>query len=368
MGAAWVGAAPSAYGGDFAGEVVSYVPAPGQFVNSPNGLGQIFNDPAHAIGPPIGGGIAGPSNEKVLTLGGFGGSVTLRFASTVLDDPCNPFGLDAILFGNAFWSGGDPGLAFAEPGVIEISLDANGNGLADDAWYVIPGSLIANDPPTIVPDGVFATQDWDNDANTATPPLNTAWYPDDALYGFVPPGFPSSYQTGGWLLPTGGRGIGYADQAPTLLLGDLDGDDTVDDLSITPEEFYTRPDNPWAPGITPGSGGGDAFDIAWAVDSATGAAANLEGFDFIRISTGENATQGVLGEKSTEVGAVADVRGDPLFFDVDGSGGVDVEDLYRWYGAPVDVSGEGVVDGADARMVERCVRRGEAADVVEGRE
>lgn len=77
---------------------------------------------------------------------------------------------------------------------------------------------------------------------------------------------------------------------------------------MDPAEFYTWPDDPWEVGISAGSGGGDAFDIAWAVDAVTGAPANLDGFDFIRISTGVDAVLGVFGERSTEVSAVAVVR------------------------------------------------------------
>ncbi len=343
---------------------MAYRPAPGQFVNGPGATGEVFNDPSAALGAPIGGGTSAPDNSKLVSLGGFGGSLTLRFDETVIDDPCNAFGLDAIVFGNTFWASGAPGSGRTEPGVIEISRDLNGNGIADEPWYLIapPAGPL---PP--VPDDALVVATWDNDPNTATPPADTSWYPDDAIYAFVPPGVPSSYQTAGWLLPTGTTGAGLADQSPVLLLGDLDADDVVDDPGLAPGAFYTRPDNPWTPGITPGSGGGDAFDIAWAVDPATGAAANLDGFDFVRIRTGEDAVQFPFGERSTEVGAVADARPDALHFDVDGSGAVDVEDLYAWHAEPVDVSGEGTTDDLDRRMVQGCARAGEVAQMGEGR-
>ena len=68
------------------------------------------------------------------TLGGFGGTITLIFDHTVEDDPLNPFGMDAIVFGNAFWHGGDWNSHWAECATIEISLDVNGNSEADDPW------------------------------------------------------------------------------------------------------------------------------------------------------------------------------------------------------------------------------------------
>ena len=133
--------ASAACAGDFADRVVDYSPAPGQFINNPQ-----FNDPSRALGPPVGGGTDAADNTKLVSLGGFGGSITLAFDPPVLDDPRNPMGLDAIVFGNASWVGGDPRTRFAEAGVIEISRDANGNGLADDAWFVIPGSSIPSAP------------------------------------------------------------------------------------------------------------------------------------------------------------------------------------------------------------------------------
>jgi hypothetical protein len=352
----------------FATVVLDYTPAPGQFINNP-----AFSNPVHALGPPIGGGTQAANNSEVVSLGGFGGSITLGFAETVYDDPRNPYGLDAIVFGNAFWTGGDPTRRFAEGGIIEISRDVNGNGIPDDPWYVIRGSSLPN-PAALA----RMTQQWDNDPNTPTPPANLAWYPDPALY----PHIPGAYSTTGFLLPAPFQSVplvhpegaaavyevhyGYADLSPVLILGDLTGNNIVDDPNLTPEEFYTRPDNPFMVGVRPGSGGGDAFDIAWAVDPETGEPANLDGFDFIRISTGANAIAGIFGELSTEVSAVASVTPDPLFFDVNSDGRLDVEDLYAWHGSPTDLTGQGVAGDADRRLLRRAIRADETHDVSEG--
>jgi hypothetical protein len=301
----------------FAATVLEFAPAPGQFVNHPS-----FLDPSRALGAPSGGGTLQADNSSMVSLGGFGGYVVLAFDHTVLDDAANPFGLDGIVFGNALWANGDPNWRFAECGVIEIGRDTNGNGLADDAWYLIPGSHVVD------PVGQYAVQTWDdNFGNPMYPPANPAW---------VPAGFSGVWTTDGYLLPGGTFNVqilenpngaaaevegvwGYADHSPTLLLGDMDGDNAVDDAGILPEAFYTVPDNPFAVGMTPGSGGGDAFDIAWAVDPQSGAPAGLDGFDFIRITTGVNFVAGGLGEISTEIDAVADVSAGQLG-DADGNG------------------------------------------------
>lgn len=258
----------------FATRVIEYRPAPGQFVNDPQ-----YNDPTRALGAPVGGGTIAPDNTKLVTLGGFGGTITLGFDQTVWDHPDNPHGLDFIVFGNSSWVANLPFLRWAEAAIVEISRDANHNGIADDPWYVIPGSHL-HDPKRQRREGHFLLPD----EPFATPPvLNTNTDGSEAFWG-------------------------YADLNPVLLLGDLDGDNVIDDPNIGVDAFYTRPDDPREEGLSPGSGGGDAFDIAWAVHPLTGEPAGLRGFDFIRITTAVDADNGQFGEVSAEIGGVAAVR------------------------------------------------------------
>lgn len=346
---------------DFAVRVVEYAPAPGQFINNP-----MFNSPDAALGAPVGGGTLAADHSKLVSLGGFGGSITLGFAATVMDDPSNPLGLDAIVFGNAIWTGGNANRRFAECAVIEIARDSNGNGLADDAWYLVPGSHLAS-PPS---DDQRYTQTWDDDlADKTFPPASPTW---------IPPGQTGTWTTTGFRLPhnpfaSGVAGIlinpngvnavmegvwGYADLSPTLVLGDTDADNVVDDLSIPPEEFYTVPDDPATVGIGPGfktrggfGGGGDAFDVAWAIDSTTGGAAHLDGFDFIRISNAVVRIDQLLGETSAEIGGVADVRPLARGADFNGDGVVNSQDLFdflqAFFASDADFNGDGVTNSQD---------------------
>ncbi|MGP1273586.1 MAG: GC-type dockerin domain-anchored protein [Phycisphaerales bacterium] len=262
----------------FAVRVIEYAPASGQFVGEP-----AFNDPSRALGAPEGVSTAQPDNTSVVTLGGVGGSITLAMAQPVLDDPRNPLGLDAIVFGNAFYLAGDPTLRFAEAGLIEIAADVNGNGLADDPFYPVRG-----------PQGF-------------TVPLGS-----DANGPVIDAGVAAEIEVV-W---------GYADCSPTLPLPTV----------TNPASFYTVPDDPTTVGIDAGSGGGDAFDIRWAVDPVTGLRAGLSAFDFIRITTAVEIADGPFGEVSTEIDAVADV-GPVCPADTNLDGVVSPADFTAWVAA-----------------------------------
>ncbi len=300
----------------FASRVLNYSPAPGQFVQNP-----LFNDPTRALGAPgTAGGLSAADNSKCVTLGGFGGTITLGFDHSIFANPHNPLRLDFIVYGNGFYISGDPLRRHAECGMIEVSRDDNQNGLADDPWYLIPGSHLS--PPLAT-----TTVMW----NAAT--LNPAW---------IPPGRSGIWMTSGYQLPgafgpspiivntlgTGEDNLwGYADLAPTLLLGDSTATNVVDDPGADPARFYTIPDDPLIVGVSPGSGGGSAIAIRWAIDPTIGTPANLDRIDFVRITTGINAVHPILGEISTEISAVADVR--PIYTpDWNLDGAVTVQDIF----------------------------------------
>lgn len=351
-------AAVVAHASDFASEVKESTPAPGQWINNAN-----YNEPARAIGPPSGGGTLTQNNTTIVSLGGFGGSIVLAFDHTIEDDPDNYIGLDFIVFGNAHFVSGNPQRRFAEPAIVEIMPDLDADGMpgttAGEQWYLIPGSLLEDGSS-------HRSQTWDNVSTADYPPANVAWFPLVGAYPYLPEGpcvIPldafGRYATSAYELPStlyadpSGQGgfiavvanpndldadpfndhleaiWGYADMSPVLKLGDLDADNLVDDAAMTPDMFYTMPDNPFRVGITPGSGGGDAFDIAWAVDPQTWQPANLNGFRFIRVTTGVDLVLGFLGESSAEIDAVSDVRPVDCPGDLDRDADVDLVDLIR---------------------------------------
>lgn len=246
----------------FVDEVVSYNPGAGQWQG-------VYRDQSRVLGPPHGsaGAPFAPDNSSVVTLGD-GGNITVRFNDPIFDDPRNPYGLDFIVFSNAIWTTADGVTRWQEPAFVEVS-DDNVN------WYLIQ--------PNILPANLKGAPQTGQDTGTSSTILR-----------------------------------GYAEHTPTLPL-------PSPPAYIRPEEFYTVPDRPSYAGdtasllIDSGSGGGDAIDIAQAVlESSPGVPildsfgkpipANLSRITYVRLTDAlVGDTEGVLGEISAEIDAVAAV-------------------------------------------------------------
>lgn len=261
-----------------------YRPAPGQFINNP------------IIGTPEAAERILSTDNNLVSLGAFGGYIVLGFEKPVKNHPANPFGIDFTIFGNAFTGS-------SEPGIIWVMKDENGNGLPDDTWYQIAGSSYfhpsTNHKYQLIwynqPDGSASWKD--NQVKTGTmlknefhsqpyypQPLYFETYPTDSvtLSGTLL-GHSSMVLNGQIVLPT--LAFGYADNRPV-------------NRNVSP----TIPDNPYTLETREGAGG-DPVDISWAVDSL-GNYVDLDEIHFLKIVTGAMADIGVLGEISTEIGAV----------------------------------------------------------------
>jgi hypothetical protein len=268
-------------------EILEYTPAPGQHINTvPSGI-------PSAAGSLIGG------VDGMLSLGSFGGYVVFRFEHAVHDLPDHPYGVDFTIFGNALtdWS---------EPAVVWVMPDENRNRLPDDTWYELAGSeqdssgTIRHYEVTYTHPGDTADPDipWiDNHQGSGLLHVNEIhtqpYYP---MTDSFPQIDPKQYTLKGTLIrpaiDTSDPGFiksypkawGYADNYPR---------------GTAP---WTLPDNPETPETE--NAGGDAFDIAWAIDSL-GSPVHLDSIHFIKVQSATLATTSWLGELSTEIRGAA---------------------------------------------------------------
>jgi len=125
----------------FASQVVSYTPGS----NAQPG----YDDPNTALGSPRRSTGSGPFDGDITPFNapyaasdvvsiGAGGSLVVRFDHPVVDAASNPYGVDLLVFGNAFlgldFGTGlaDGSLIFTEPGLISVSQDGV-------TWFDVPG-------------------------------------------------------------------------------------------------------------------------------------------------------------------------------------------------------------------------------------
>jgi hypothetical protein len=194
---AWAFVAPALAVDPWADKVVEYIPGtgvPSLFGSNPP---IYFDQPTAALGEPtrqsvaFGGYVVSPFSApsdptEVVSLGE-GGSLTVAFDEPVTDDPLNPFGIDLLVFGNAFFLTDDFNFdanttiagVDREGGVIEISadgvewrtvtgLDADGpfptNGYADttDFFPAAAGGVLSDFTlpvdPALDPTGLGAAE------------------------------------------------------------------------------------------------------------------------------------------------------------------------------------------------------------------
>lgn len=218
----------------FASTVVSYDSGLGfqaDYTNSSSALGE-----PSRITPGFFGGPVDPFNSaylasQVVSIGA-GGSLTVRFASPVLNNPANPFGRDFNIFGNAGF-------------VITNDYDFNifdwvGTPSTDGSLY---GSDAISTRVSVSSDGInYFT------LNPAFAPIVDALFPTDGLGDF------------GLMVN------------PALTAADFNGLDLAGIRSL-----YN------------GSGGGRSYDIAWAQDGL-GQSVSLSSVEFVRIEVlGGNA-------------------------------------------------------------------------------
>lgn len=278
--------APSAY----ANKVLAYRPAPGQFMNT--------STTAYEKGFSAED-VRRKAEEKLkdpylclLSLGGFGGSIVVGFDHTV---PNISGAYDFKIYGNASYDsfgtltgalGGS-----SEPGIVLVSKDVNGNGLADDEWYELKGSEY-NSKHTIKDYAITYHR-------PASPLSSVKWTDNQGNTGYV---YRNETHTKNDYYPA------WIEEDEMTFYGSRLKDNAVNEPRPgMPEHWvgycyaYGYADN------HPNDEKGALFKIDWAVDKE-GRAVKLDGIDFVKIYTAVNQYCGWMGEISTEVQAVEDLH------------------------------------------------------------
>lgn len=278
--------------------VVSYLPI-GQFANN-SGWGYLGTKFAGKTAPETTG----------VSLGSFGGFIEFKFENGIKNDEKNPYGIDFVIYGNAF--NGNP-----EAGAVQVSEDGT-------TWYELAGSNYYNDNFTYnAPSSGFSKAYSGTLRNTsvvytkgssrvsaklgslnAVEVCPAAWFP--LLTNFT--AFDGN--------PTGGAhcasGVSVNLSGDTLTFAGItaiaDSDTTADYAfgyaDVTPNgspDQYGDAVNPYTP-YTSDKTGGDGFDLEWAVDISTGLPVDVTGktFHYVRVYSAV-LDFGRFGETSAEI-------------------------------------------------------------------
>lgn len=271
---------PTAASSGVFSHVLEYMPAPGQFIGDLKTGGftgeELTMEAANAYAE------ARLRANNWVSLGAFGGYIVVTFDHSIE----NIAGADIAITGNSFDGS-------SEPGVVWVMQDENGNGLADDTWYELAGSE-AKKPTSIQnyevtyfrPTSSGMPVGWvDNEGNSGTidylasfhnqPSYYPTWITEDSytLRGtcLEARNYDKTGNGSTWILPA--YDWGYADNASPR--------DCIDATN--------------------------SIDIANAID-ALGRPIQLEYVDFVKIQSAVQSKSGWLGEVSTEVCNIIEIR------------------------------------------------------------
>lgn len=279
-------------------KVLEYRPAPGQFVNT---MPQYKEGDTQATMNEKALNAIGNNTKGMITLGGYGGYVTVGFDHTIRNaKDANDF----LVLGNAFENS-------SEPGIIQVAYDVNKNEQPDEEeWFEIAGSA-HHDPKQ---------ETWYERAKQAGNIVET--YLDYSITYKKPAKEPTTNEEKEnyifWEDNKGHKGYKvmnqfhpqpyypqWIEEEQLVFTGTCLPQNGInqgtDKNFVLPSFTYGYADN------YPNDAEKAAIDIDWAVDK-DGNPANLPGVDFIKIYTGVNQENGWLGENSTEVCGVTDLN------------------------------------------------------------
>ena len=260
----------------FANKVLEYYPAPGQYMNTTtmaykNGFN--YEDVLEYASERI-------KNKYIISLGGFGGYITLGFHSSI-ENQTDEY--DFKVYGNASYNmyGTASGAlgGSSEPGIVLVSKDTNGNGLPDDEWYELAGSEygtaneIRNYEITY-----YRPSPFNNDIQ---------WKDNQGAEGYI---YRNIYNTQSSYYPL------WIEQDEITFTGARLKDNAKYENNMWIAYCYD-----WGYADNhPNNTDMTKFKIDWAVDK-NGNRVQLDQIDFVRIYTAINQDAGNMGEISTEI-------------------------------------------------------------------
>lgn len=278
--------------------VFEYVPAPGQFVNTLPEYEE--GDDADAMCRKVEEQIA-ENARGMITLGGWGGYVVFGFDHPVVNVSGE---YDFIVEGNAFYADATIGAAAGgscEPGIVMVSVDANGNGLPDDEWYELAGSEFAS-PATR--HGYQVTYERPAESHVATPDPVQKYRIDTTFVRWT-----DNLGGSGYLEQISYHKQPYYPEWITANTLTFSGARLADNYKVANNQIVLYP---YAYGYAdnhPDSNPNAQLNIDWAVH-ADGTPAGLKTIDFVKVYTALHQQCGSIGETSTEVKGARDLHPD----------------------------------------------------------
>ena len=281
-------------------KVYEFRPAPGQFVGvlpayEEGDTEQTMAEKASAC--------LANNNREVISLGGYGGYVIFGFDHPVVNVPGE---YDLQIDGNAFYAASNPNQTTrpggsAEPGIVMVSRDVNGNGLPDDPWYELAGSEYYK--PTTHRDFAITYERPAAD-HQATPRPKTPITDSTFVH------WTSSLGTEGYVEQNSYHRQNYYPDWITedrmTFTGTLLPQNAVDESGKG--TYYVLYCYDW--GYVDNHPNGTTlsqFNLDWAVD-AKGNSVFLSRIDFVKVYTAVCQQAGWLGETSTEVAGAEDLH------------------------------------------------------------
>ncbi len=284
-------------------EVLEFLPAPGQFVNTTTADMAAAKRLAYTVEDG-----KLHAGRSTVSLGGFGGYIVFRFNHDVV----NRDGVDFVILGNAFGDAQYPQYSNSEPGIVQVAFDANGNGVRDDdePWYELKSENRAEEVECTGyeityyrPDDLSAISDisWtDNFGGSGViPTVEVAQFYSQCIYplgGYFADGnVPEKLVFRGTKLKNNAKNMGGDGEAQYW---------THETLSVGYADNFSD-DYDAVVGNDPDTRGGNKFDISDAID-ADGNPVALDKITFVRVYNPINQQCGWVGETSPEIcGAIS---------------------------------------------------------------